>query len=120
VQTQLDKELKALPPKEQKEAQGPVDALRPRVAALARSDVPPPRPQPVAPRPVPLPAQAVAQQPPMPLDPIALKRIEVEWGQTWWPAEILQVKGDKYLIHYTGFEASWDEWVRKDRIHSRQ
>jgi hypothetical protein len=56
----------------------------------------------------------------MPLDPIALKRIEVEWGQTWWPAEILQVKGDKYLIHYTGFEASWDEWVRKDRIHSRQ
>jgi dsDNA-specific endonuclease/ATPase MutS2 len=54
------------------------------------------------------------------MEPIALKEVEVEWGQRWWPAEILQVKGDKYLIHYTGFEASWDEWVRKDRIRSPQ
>ena len=49
-QTQLDAELKALPPQEKKAAQGPIDALRPRVAALARRDVPPPRPQPVVPR----------------------------------------------------------------------
>jgi hypothetical protein len=47
---------------------------------------------------------------------MAFKQIDVEWGQTWWPAEILQVKGDKYLIHYTGFAASWNEWVGKDRI----
>ena len=35
VQTQLDAELKALPPQEQKAAQGPIDALRPRLARPA-------------------------------------------------------------------------------------
>ena len=49
MQTQLDAELKALPPQEKKAAQGPVDALRPRLAALPRRDVPPPRPEPVVP-----------------------------------------------------------------------
>jgi hypothetical protein len=129
-QTQLDAELKALPPQEKKAAQGPVDALRPRLAALPRSDVPPPPPQPVVTSPVvnppvvtrqvTFPAQAVPQQSPMPLDPIAGNQIEVEWGQTWWPAEILRVQGNEYLIHYTGFDASWDEWVNTDRIRSRQ
>jgi hypothetical protein len=69
LQTQLDAELKALPPQEKKAAQGPIDALRPRLAALPRLDVPPPRPQPVVPPPVRFPAQAVPQQLPMPLDP---------------------------------------------------
>jgi hypothetical protein len=135
LQTDLDKELKALPPKEKKEAQGPIDALRPRLAVLTRRDVPPPRPQPavhpkapvavppkvpVAARPFSLPAVTALQQAAMPLDPIAFKPIEVEWGQDWWPAEILQINGDKYRIHYTGFDASWDEWVGSDRIRSRQ
>jgi hypothetical protein len=113
MQTDLDKELKALPPQEKKAAEGPIDALRPRLAALTRGDVPLPQPQPVAALPA---AQAVSQQPPIPPDPVALQRIEVEWGQTWWPAEILQVKADQYLIHYTGFAAAWDEWVGKDRM----
>jgi hypothetical protein len=120
VQTELDAQLKDLPPQERKAVQGPVDALRPRVAAFARSDVPPPRPQPVVARQARFPAQAVPRQFLMPLDPIAFQQIEVEWGRTWWPAEILQVKADKYLIHYTGYDASWDEWVGKDRIRSRQ
>jgi hypothetical protein len=119
-QTELDALLKALPPKEKKAAQGPVDALRPRVAALARSKGPAKRPQPVVAPPVRLPAQAVPQQPPRPLDPMALQQIEVEWGQKWWPAEILKVQADRFLIHYTGFDASWDEWVGKDRMRSRQ
>jgi hypothetical protein len=34
TQTELDAELKALPPQEQKAVQGPIDALRPRVAAV--------------------------------------------------------------------------------------
>ena len=125
LQTQLDAELKALPPEEKTAAQGPIDALRPRVAALARSDVAPPRPQPVVPPQVSFPhvsfpAQAVPQPLPMPLNPVASSPIEVEWGQRWWPASILQVQGTQYLIHYTGWAASWDEWVMKDRIRSRQ
>ena len=120
MQTELDAQLKALPPQEKKAVQGPVDALRPRMAALAGSDVAPPLPQPVVSPQVRFPAPAVPQQFPMPLNPIAGSPIEVAWGQRWWPASILQVQGTQYLIHYTGWAASWDEWVVKDRIRSRQ
>jgi hypothetical protein len=71
VQTQLDAELKALPPQEKKAVEGPVEALRPRLEALARNAPPPPAqaaapaaappallPAPVAPQPI---AQATAQ-----------------------------------------------------------
>ena len=121
-QTQLDAELKALPPQEKKAAQGPIDALRPRVAALVRSDVPPPRPQPVEPPQVRFPAPAVPQQLPMPLDPVAFpqrvrqNQAEVEWQGTWWAAEVVKTNGDRYYIHYTGWDNSWDEWVGPDRI----
>jgi hypothetical protein len=109
MQTQLDAELKALPPQEQKEAQGPIDALRPRVAALARCDVPPPRPQPVVPlRPL--------QSPPTPAPTGAKAAVEVEWGGSWWAAEILRVSGGLTQIHYTGWDSSWDEWVPAGRI----
>jgi RNA binding activity-knot of a chromodomain len=122
LQTQLDAELKALPPQEKEAAQGPIDALRPRVAALPRRDVPPPRPQPVVPRQVRFPAQAVPQQLPMPLEPVAFQQrvrqnqAEVEWHGTWWAAEVVKTNGDRYYIHYTGWDNSWDEWVGPDRI----
>jgi len=122
LQTQLDAELKTLPPPEKKAAQGPIDALRPRVAALPRYDVPPPRPQPVVPRQVRFPAQAVPQQFPMPLDPLTFQQrvrqhqAKVEWHGTWWAAEVLKTNGDRYYIHYTGWDNSWDEWVGPDRL----
>ena len=40
LQIELDAALKKLPPKEQKAAQGPLDALRPRLAALPRGAAP--------------------------------------------------------------------------------
>jgi hypothetical protein len=80
-QTQLDVELKALAPQEKKAAQGPIDALRPRLAALARSDAPPPAVPPKAPLAGPVatpqvrfPAQAAPQQLSMPLDPVAFQQ----------------------------------------------
>jgi hypothetical protein len=93
MQTELDAELKALTPQEQKAVQGPIDALRPRVAALPRSNVPPPRPQPVVPEApvavppkapvagpvaalqVRFPAQAVPQRFPMQQDPGAFEQM---------------------------------------------
>ena len=122
LQTDLDAQLKALPPQEKKAAQGPIDALRPRLAALPRRDVPPPRPQPVVPPQVRFPAPAVPQQFPRPLDPVAFQQrvrqnqAEVEWHGTWWAAEVVKTNGDRYLIHYTGWDNSWDEWVGPDRI----
>jgi len=120
VQTDLDKELKALPPKEQQAAQGPIDALRPRLAALSRGAVPPPPPQPVvAPRIVGF--SPVSQGPMRTRGPVAAPArakaaVEVEWGGSWFAAEVLRVNGGLTLIHYTGWDSSWDEWVPAGRI----
>ena len=40
----------------------------------------------------------------------------VEWGQQWWPGEILKHEGESYLIHYTGYGDHWDEWVSPERL----
>src|SRR5205823_1257192 len=116
-----------LPPQEKKEAQGAIDALRPRLAALPRDEVPPPAVPPKGPvaRPVAapqvrFPAQTVRQQ--LPLDPVAFQprvrqnQAEVEWHGTWWAAEVVKTNGERYYIHYTGWDNSWDEWVGPDRI----
>jgi hypothetical protein len=74
LQTDLDAELKALPPQEKKAAQGPIDALRPRLSALPRpdrSDVPQSRAQPSVPQPATLPAQAVSQA----IDPVVFQQM---------------------------------------------
>jgi len=124
MQTQLDAELKALPPEEQKAAQGPIDALRPRVAALSSGNVLPAGPQPVVPQQVSFPAPAVPQPQPLPQSPVAFQQrvpqnqAEVEWHGTWYAAEVMQTNGDRYFIHYTGFANSWDEWVGPDRIRT--
>jgi hypothetical protein len=58
----------------------------------------------------------------MALDPVAFQQrvrqnqAEVEWHGTWWAAEVVKTNGDRYYIHYTGWDNSWDEWVGPDRI----
>jgi hypothetical protein len=110
-QTQLDAELKALPPPEKKAAQDAVDALRPRLAALPRSNVPPLSPQPVVPA-----ERRLQKGVPAPVPAGATGAIEVQWGNSWYAAEILQVSTGSSLIHYTGWSSSWDEWVPTERI----
>jgi RNA binding activity-knot of a chromodomain len=44
------------------------------------------------------------------------KHVEVQQGARWWPAEIVEAKGASYRIHYSGWDASFDEWVTKERI----
>ena len=43
-------------------------------------------------------------------------QIKVEWKGSWWDAIIREISGDSYLIHYVGFDSSWDEWVDKSRM----
>ncbi len=43
-------------------------------------------------------------------------KVDVKWNNSWWKGEILEVKGDKYKIHYTGWASSWDEEVTADRV----
>jgi hypothetical protein len=44
------------------------------------------------------------------------KQVEVSWKKKWYPATILKVKDGIHLIHYTDYEAKWDEWVPSKRI----
>ena len=44
------------------------------------------------------------------------EQVKVEWKGQWWDALVREVSGQKYLIHYAGFDSSWDEWVGPERI----
>lgn len=43
-------------------------------------------------------------------------QIKVEWEGEWWDANILQINEENYMIHYAGFDSSWDEWVSTERM----
>ena len=44
------------------------------------------------------------------------QQVKVEWNGSWWDALIREMHAQKYLIHYIGFDSSWDEWVDETRI----
>lgn len=44
------------------------------------------------------------------------KKVKVLWEGSYYPASILNVNGNQYLIHYDGYESSDDEWVDSSRI----
>ncbi|MFT7582381.1 MAG: hypothetical protein ACI9MR_004063 [Myxococcota bacterium] len=45
----------------------------------------------------------------------AADTVEVLWGGTWWAATVINQRPERharfYKIHYTGWSASYDEWV---------
>ena len=100
VQTELDAELKALPPLEQEAGKSRVDDLRKRVEALPRRAAPAPPVTPAAPR----------------ARPPGKAAVEVQWGGAWFAAEVLQVRGGESLIRYTGWGTPTDEWVPARRL----
>ena len=49
------------------------------------------------------------------------QQVKVEWNGSWWDAIIREIRGDNsdgnlFLIHYVGFDSSWDEWIDISRI----
>src|SRR5207249_858814 len=42
--------------------------------------------------------------------------ITVLWQNQPFKAKVVRVDGDFHFITYTGFDASWDEWVLSNRI----
>lgn len=45
--------------------------------------------------------------------------VEVKWKGSWYPASVLETKGNKYKIHYDGYSDSWDEWIDPSRIRAK-
>jgi hypothetical protein len=55
---------------------------------------------------------------PEPQPGAAVADIEVEWHGSWYPAQVLDQRGDQRLIRYVGYDARWDEWVGPTRRRS--
>jgi len=48
---------------------------------------------------------------------IAGQLLQVKWGNQWWGAKVVAVKGNGSVrITYVGWEKSWDEWVERGRL----
>lgn len=46
--------------------------------------------------------------------------IDIQYSGEWWKGEVKAVKpGPLYHVHYVGWDASWDEWVRPTRVRPR-
>jgi hypothetical protein len=45
--------------------------------------------------------------------------VEVNWQGKWYNARVLDFKDGLYLISYSGYDSSWDEWVDSSRIRER-
>ena len=42
--------------------------------------------------------------------------VEVNWKGRWYNAKVLAAKNGRHLVHYAGYDESWDEWVPDNRI----
>ncbi|MCC6742088.1 MAG: hypothetical protein IT452_23910 [Planctomycetia bacterium] len=46
-------------------------------------------------------------------------KVEVFWGDKWWPATVLKAEEKRWFIHYDGFADSWDSWFTAEKMRAR-
>jgi uncharacterized lipoprotein YehR (DUF1307 family) len=44
------------------------------------------------------------------------QKVEANWNGTWYKAEIVEVNGSKYKVHYTGWGAKWDQELEESKV----
>ena len=45
--------------------------------------------------------------------------VDVEWHGSWYPAVLLERRAEGWLVHYEGFDESYDEGATPSRIRDR-
>lgn len=45
-------------------------------------------------------------------------KVEIKWGSGWYKGSVIDTKGDQYKVSYDGYNSSWDEWVKADRLRT--
>jgi hypothetical protein len=45
-------------------------------------------------------------------------KVEIKWGSGWYKGSVIDTKGDQYKVSYNGYNSSWDEWVKADRLRT--
>jgi uncharacterized protein (TIGR02145 family) len=43
-------------------------------------------------------------------------KVQIKWENNWYSGKIEEIKNDKYLISYDGFDTSWNEIVGEERL----
>jgi hypothetical protein len=46
-------------------------------------------------------------------------KLEIRWGDRWYPGEVLEVKGGQYKVRYDGYGANWDEWATTEKLRRK-
>ena len=46
-------------------------------------------------------------------------KLEIRWGTTWYPGEVLEVKGEQYKVRYDGYGSNWDEWATTEKLRRK-
>jgi hypothetical protein len=41
--------------------------------------------------------------------------VQVLWGNQWWPAHVIYVRGNQLYIHYDSYQNNWNEWIGPER-----
>lgn len=52
------------------------------------------------------------------VSPSNRQSVMVEWQGRWCPAIVLERDGERYFIHYLGWDGNWDEWVPAARVQT--
>jgi hypothetical protein len=44
------------------------------------------------------------------------EKVEIFWGNKWWPGVVVKREGQRAFVHYDGWSDSFNEWVTPDRV----
>ena len=43
-------------------------------------------------------------------------KVEIDYGGSWYPGQVKEVKDGQFFVGYDGYDSSWDEWVESARL----
>lgn len=43
-------------------------------------------------------------------------KVEIDYGGSWYPGQVKEVKDGQFYVGYEGYDSSWDEWVESARL----
>ena len=43
-------------------------------------------------------------------------KVEIDYGGTWYPGQVKEVKAGQFFVSYDGYDSSWDEWAGSERL----
>ena len=43
-------------------------------------------------------------------------KVEIDYGGSWYPGQVKEVKDGQFFVGYDGYDTSWDEWVESARL----